>query len=304
MAIVKKTKKKASTSIREKLSGKKKKSALAKAKSSVKKKKKKSLKKEEEIVLKKKKNLVIEEDDDVDDVDDVDEDVDEDVDDSIDDADESEDDSYVDSSEVDDSDEESEEQEVDLTSVDPGPTREEVGCGFHCGSCRKFVAINDPIRNDPEWLTKQNAKKSSNRCPFLFPDEIDIPENKKLSDLVMKADTKACDRFDLDEDHASEALRKSLSIMRAMPREEIDVLFHCVEHVRSLKSDEDKYGYSLGEQMRLPVKDLPGGEQRVLFEVIGFQRKKNEEVLIRPMVKVKGLGNRHAIPARRTVEVL
>lgn len=296
----KKTKKKKvpAVSIREKLGGKKKKSVLIKSKSSVKKKKKKPLRDEEETVAKKKKRAVIEEPDDVDDVDEDPDEVDIDSVDSEDEEETEEDESDVDSSVVD----EDEDNIVDLSAIDPGPTRVEVGCGFNCGSCRKFVAINDPVRDDPEWLSKQNMKKANNRCPFLFPDELDVPENKKLADLVMKADTKACDRFDLDEDHASEALQKSLSIMRNMTREEVDVLFHCVESVRGLKADEDKYGYALGEKMYL-LCETTEGPQRVHFEVIGFQRKKGAEVFVRALTKVKGLGSRQSIPARKMLVV-
>jgi hypothetical protein len=295
-------KKAPSLTAREKLSGKKKKSPLAAAKSSIKKKKKKTLRETEDDIRKKTKKkvvTVVDDDDDVDpDPDDVDLDSLESDDDEI--ENDEENDTESDDEEAE---EEPEENEVDLSSVDPGPERSEVACGFVCGSCRKFVKIDDPIRQDPEWLSEQNNKKASSRCPFLFPDEVEIQENKKLSDFVMKADTKACDKFALEEEYASDSLQKSLGLMRGMNRGEIDVLYHSIENIRVLKQDEDKHGYNLGEKMHLLVVDSSGNNVRGLFEVVDFQRKKGAEVIVRCLDKIKGIGKRMSIPARRAVVI-
>lgn len=292
----KKKKKLHAESGKDKLGKVKSKNKLSPSSSKLKKKKKKKRVEQEEVIAKKKKSVVLaapvydeddigEEDDDIAHVDDEgDEDIDSD-------------------SAVDADDEDDEVPVHDLGKVDPGPELSEVACGFNCGSCMKFVKIDDPIRKDSEWLTSNLEKKSKLRCPFLFPDEIDVPENKSIHDFVMRADSKACDHFNFNEDRATENLTAVLNIVRAkLDRDEIDVVSHLVDRVRGMKADEDKYGYQLGEQMRIRYK-TKDGEVTVKCEVIEFQRKKGAEVVVRPMSKVKGVPSRLAISARRAVVV-
>ena len=282
-APVKKNKKAKMSSAKEKIAKGKVKAKLSSASSSVKKKKKKKIHEEEEIISKKRKKIAPVEVEEVeeDDIDDEDEDFRRvrSVSDSEDDAEDAEDEE---TSDEDDSDDSEPEPIHDLSVVDPGPDLNEVSCGYNCGSCTKFVKLDDPIRNDPAWITTQMERKARSRCPFLFPDEIDIAENKSINDYVVCADTKACDQFHFNEDRGSEELAQALNIVRKLQRDEIDVVSYLVERIRSLKLDEDKYGYKLGERMELRVK-VKEGEAMVKCEVVDFQRKKGEEVIVRVM---------------------
>lgn len=202
-----------------------------------------------------------------------------------------------------DTDNDGEEDEVDLAGIDAGPDVSEVPCGFNCASCTKFVKLDDPIRQDPEWLTEQVSKRAKSRCPYLFPDEIEVPENKNLNDFIVRADSRACDHIHFNEDRAPAHLTTLLKIIRTeTAREELDLVAHLVDRIRGLKSEEDKHGYVLGEQMRVRYK-TKDGEQNIKCEVIEFQRKKGSEVIVRPMVKIKGVPSRLAVPARRAVVV-
>jgi hypothetical protein len=286
--ISKKKKKLATVSGKDKLGKIKKKNKLEVSSSKTKKKKRKKLKEQEEELLKKgkkkKKVVVIDEDD-----------LDSDEDDPAEVLDTEED------SEGSESEDDADEQEPtnDLSAVDPGPEIEEVECGFNCGSCTKFVKLDDPIRKDPEWITTQISRKSRSRCPFLFPEEMEVPDAKSVSDLVVRADSKACDHFAFNEDRASEHLTIALDVIRAkLNKDEIDIVSHSVDRIRGLKSEENKYGYQLGEQMRLQY-----GEHVLKCEVVEFQRKKGAEVIVRPLAKVKGVPNRLQISARRAVAV-
>lgn len=294
----KKKKKPHAVSGKDKLGKVSSKNKLSPSSSKLKKKKKKKRVEQEEVIAKKKKSVVLpkskyddddigEEDDDIVQVDDIDD---------SDDTEEGDDESSVDV--------EDETPVHDLGKVDPGPEVSEVACGFNCGSCNKFVKLDDPIRKDPEWLSSNLEKRSKLRCPFLFPDEIEVPENKSIHDFVMRADSKACDHFHFNEDRATENLTTVLNIVRAkLDRDEIDVVSHLVDRVRGMKADEDKHGYQLGEQMRIRYKTLGGDEVTVRCEVIEFQRKKGAEVIVRPLSKIKGVPSRLAISARRAIVV-
>jgi|ERR1035437_1332555 hypothetical protein len=289
MSILSKKKKKLATvSGKDKLGKIKKKNKLEVSSSKTKKKKRKKLKEQEADLLKKKKKKVVVIDEDDLEPDDDDEDPAEvlDTEEGVDES---------------DSDDEVAEQEPtnDLSAVDPGPEIEEVECGFNCGSCTKFVKLDDAIRKDPEWITTQISKKSRSRCPFLFPEEMEVPDSKSVSDLVVRADSKACDHFAFNEDRASEHLTVALDVIRAkLTKDEIDIVSHSVDRIRGLKSEESKYGYQLGEQMRLQF-----GEHVIKCEVVEFQRKKGAEVIVRPLSKVKGVPNRLQISARKAVAV-
>lgn len=182
----------------------------------------------------------------------------------------------------------------DLSKIDPGPEVTEVPCGFKCGSCTKFVKLDDPLRNNPEWVTRQIEAKASRRCPFLFPEDID-PQGKALSDFVVRADSKACDKFDFNDERASSALLDVLNKARLMDSDEIDVVAFMVDRIRTQKTSEALYGYTLGERCSVKFKDV---ERPVKCEVIDFQRKKNAEVIVRPIEKIKGVPSRLSIPAR------
>lgn len=305
-----KSQKKTSASQKEKIAKSKKTAHLSKASSKVKK-KKTSTREDEELLRRKAKKASAKsktEDDDDDLVDEYDEDnvkplsVVEDDSDSDGDDDEEDDDAPVDSDSDDDADDDdaSEEGNVrDLSKIDPGPEISEVTCGFNCGSCTKFVKLDDPVRGNPEWVTKQIESKASRLCPFLFPEDIDT-QGKPVSDFVVRADSKACDKFDFNDERASQTLLSVLGSVRLMDSSEIDVLAFSVDRIRTQKTSEALYGYTLGERCAVKCKGI---ERPVKCEVIDFQRKKNAEVIVRPLEKVKGIPSRLSIPARCAVEV-
>lgn len=202
-----------------------------------------------------------------------------------------------------DGDEEDGEDDLSLAEqieqCDPGPALNEVPCGFNCGSCSKFVKIDDARRQDSEWLTAQMEKKVAKRCPFLFPEDLDIAAGKSVNDYVMRADSPACDKFSLSELRASTHLRDVLTIVRQhITSDELTVLQFSIEHTRKLKKESVNNGYSLGQHIDVPM--IVGGVPRnVKCEVIDFQRKKGAEVVVRPLAIETGIPKRAAIPALR-----
>jgi hypothetical protein len=187
-----------------------------------------------------------------------------------------------------------------LAKCDPGPAvTADTPCGFNCGSCDKFVPLNDPRREDSEWLTAQLNRKAATRCPFLFPEELEIAEGKTINDYVMRADTKACDKFRFNENRAGEQLKLVIDTMRKyITADELQILQFQIEQTRKLKAVSADNGYSLGErvQLNIPVKGIP---KLITCEVIDFQRKKGAEVVVRPITHHEGLAKRYAMPARR-----
>ena len=186
-----------------------------------------------------------------------------------------------------------------IENCDPGPEISEVACGFLCGSCSKFVKIDDPRRQDSQWITAQMEKKVAKRCPFLFPEELDVAEGKSISNYVMRADSPACDKFAISEARATPHLREVLSLVRAhLTPDELTVLQFSISHTRKLKEESVNNGYSIGQKIDVPM--MQGGIPRnVKCEVIDFQRKKGAEVIVRPLVVETGIPKRLSIPALR-----
>lgn len=306
MAIVSKKKKskvkKSSVSVKDKIGKVKNKAKLDASSSKLKKKKSKKRRElEEELEAKSKKSRKRVEVDDEDDVgsDDEDEVLDRAS------VTEKEDGEHTASeASTDDTEDEDDASPVDLSQIDPGPDASEVGCGFNCGSCTKFVKLDDPRRDDPDWLNEQLNRKPKSRCPFLFPDEIEVQESKTVEDYIVRADTRACDHFVFDEDRASPDMQALLVLVRSKTgRNELDVIAHMVERIRNMKIDEDKYGYSIGERVRTAYRNLEGDSVTLDCEVIEFQRRKGAEVIVRVIKKVKGCPARLAIAARRGMVV-
>jgi hypothetical protein len=262
-------------------------------KAGVKRKKSRSISEETEV-LKRKRNSKVADDED-EDIEDEDEDTVAGISDAVDADDEDGDEDEHDESEDDDDALTLADQ---IAQCDPGPAVTEVDCGFNCGSCDKFVAIN-PLRENSEWLTTQVNKKAKSRCPFLFPDELDIADDKSINDYVMRADSKACDQFRFNENRGSEHIRTCLDLIREhIPNEELAILQFQIEQTRKIKKESASNGYSLGSKVQLRM-DVRGVERLVTFKVIDFQRKKGAEVIVRPITAEPGVPSRVAIPALR-----
>ena len=271
-------------------------------KAGVKRKKSRSVAEETEV-LKRKRNSKAADEDEEEDIEDEDEDTVAGISDAVDADDEDEDDDSESESDDEDGDEDALTLADQIAQCDPGPAVTEVACGFNCSSCDKFVAINDPIRDDSEWLTSQVNKKAKSRCPFLFPDELDIAEDKTINDYVMRADSKACEQFRFNEHRAGEHLRSCIDLIREhIPVDELAILQFQIEQTRKLKKESASNGYELGSKVKLRM-IVRGVEKLVTFKVIDFQRKKGAEVIVRPITNDEGVPKRMAIPALRVVHV-
>jgi hypothetical protein len=208
-------------------------------------------------------------------------------------------------------DNETDEEEADIASaraelsrIDPGPSVEDVPCGFNCASCAKFVRLDSSKRTDPEWLTMMINKKASSRCPYVFPEEIVPAEGKSLKDYVVRADSTACDKFEFMESRLeNEAEKSALRVIRGCSPDLVSVFAFEIGRIKVLKTDEDKYGYRLGETVRLNYTTKDERQLLLKCEVVDFQRKKGAEVIVRPINPQKGVPAKLAIAARRLVAV-
>lgn len=259
----------------------------------------------EDVELLKKRNRAAADDSDDEDIDDEDADTLSSVTGALDDEDADPED--VDDADGEDGEDSSAEDELTLIEqiqkCDPGPSAADVECGFNCGSCEKFVPLNDPRREDSEWLTRQLNRKAKTRCPYLFPEELDVADGKVINDYIMRADTHACEQFRFNERRASPELASVIEAIRSSVRVgELAILQFQIESTRKLKKESASNGYELGEKvpLRLPVK---GSEKLVMCEVIDYQRKKGAEVIVRPITNDPGVPRRVAIAARRVVSV-
>lgn len=216
----------------------------------------------------------------------------------------------VDEDELENEDEEEDAEEAalgaaraSLSAVDPGPAVTDVPCGFNCGTCSKFVKLDDPRREDPEWLTEMINKKASARCPFAFPEEIVPAEGKSIKDYVVRADSTPCEKFDLMASRLDEQTLSVLSAIRSCSSDMVSVFAFEINKIKSLKSEEERYGYRLGAVITLPYTLPDGNTVDLKCEVIDFQRKKGAEVIVRPRNQRKGVPAKLAIAARRLVVV-
>lgn len=191
--------------------------------------------------------------------------------------------------------EEAETQVVDWRRVDPGPEVRDVGFALTCGSCTKFVALNDPRRRNPAqmdaWLQKPH-------CPRLVLEDIRVPVGRQAEDCVPRADMRACDRYVLNKAVAALSTDNFLGVLEdlaKLPRQEIDVMAVLLQRIYRRKTYEEKCGYSIGERLVVPYQS-----RKISVEVVGFQRRRGAEVLVQG---VEAKSTRFAIPARTIVEL-
>lgn len=258
----------------------------------------------EDTALLKKRSRSADADDDDEDIDDEDEDTLTGVSGVIDEDDDEESDEEGGEDSADDSSDEDELTLIEqIQRCDPGPSVKDVDCGFNCGSCEKFVPLNDPRREDSEWLTRQLNRKAKTRCPYLFPEELDVPEGKTINEYIMRADTPACEQFRFNERRASTELAAVIDAIRSKVRTgELAILQFQIESTRKLKKESASNGYELGEKVPLRLQ-IHGVEKLVTCEVVDYQRKKGAEVIVRPITNDPGVPRRVAIAARRAVSV-
>jgi hypothetical protein len=168
--------------------------------------------------------------------------------------------------------------------VDPGPAIDDVPFGSNCGSCVKFLAINDVRRDDPEFMTKYLTYVNQ-QCPACLPElalqkERARTRNDKLTlaDVVRKADSPACTKFVYNHERASENLVEVMNRLSRLHPGEFNVVASSMDELKRIKSVEERFGYRLNETIPVQVRG-----RRVDGVIVGFdvpQRKLHVEVML------------------------
>lgn len=159
-------------------------------------------------------------------------------------------------------------QFVDTTHLDPGPPASDVPFGYNCGSCSKFLALNDARRDDPEFMETYLA--SAQHCPLAVIQVMRIKGDKTPDELVRRANNSACGKFKIDNKRATPEFIELLAAVRGTTRGEFDVITSQLDTIHREKTLEDRYGYRLGEIIKTR---LAGVEGPVSARVVGFKGK-------------------------------
>lgn len=183
--------------------------------------------------------------------------------------------------------------------LDPGPDPKDVPFGLNCGSCKKFVKLDDPRRDDPEWLLSMSKKKD--RCPLLFAtDDWDLTQvpAEQISQYIPTADRPECDKYAVDENKCSDELREVITIARErLTVDELNVFNSMAAGIEKLKAQERKMGYRIGEIVEVWEED-----KVYRSKVVDFQRRAHSEVIVQTLNR-PGRQVRMSIPARRATRV-
>lgn len=182
---------------------------------------------------------------------------------------------------------------IDISKIDPGPSREDVPCGYNCGSCRKFLALNDPRRDDPEFM--ENYLGSNDHCPIALPELAKV-KGKTIDEIVSRANDTACPKFKLDTRRISEEFGSLLGKIRLLTKGEFDILAASLDTIGREKALEEKYGYRLNERVKTSVQGYDGVHSGI---VVGF---KGKNVLIKVVVGRKELVVRRQIIDAKPIE--
>jgi hypothetical protein len=183
---------------------------------------------------------------------------------------------------------------VDLSKLDPGPDASDVSCGYNCASCMKFLALNDPRRDDPEFMERYLS--IANHCPVALPNIVKIPKNKTIDDIVARANTVACSKFKLNKHKASEHLVLAIDTIRLLTKGEFDVVASSLGEISKQKALEEKYGSRIGDAVTTSVSGYDGNYKG---RVIGFQGK---NLLIRVTIGKKELTVRRPVIDAKPIE--
>jgi hypothetical protein len=138
----------------------------------------------------------------------------------------------------------------DLSRLDPGPDRDSVQVGYNCGSCKKFLALNDERRDDPEYMERYLS--SNHHCPVAVLEFTRL-KGKNIEDVVARANSSACSKFELDPNRARKELNDVLDSVHALSTGEFDILAVSLEGIKKQKTFEDKYDLKLGQRIKTAI---------------------------------------------------
>jgi hypothetical protein len=157
---------------------------------------------------------------------------------------------------------------IDLSKIDPGPEIADVPCGFNCGSCIRFLKLNDPRRNDPEFMEAYLA--SNERCPVALPELVKLKKDQIIDNQIARANTTACQKFKLSRRRCTSEFLQVMDTVKCLDKGEFDILAASMDSMSREKSLEDRYGYKLGEVVKTQVQGI---DHLVDARVTGFQGK-------------------------------
>jgi hypothetical protein len=183
---------------------------------------------------------------------------------------------------------------IDTTHLDPGPDASDVPFGFNCGSCSKFLALNDPRRDDPAFM--ESYLSSNSHCPLALIQTVKVRDNKSPDELVRRAPDVACSKYKINKTRATPEFLELLEHVRGTTRGEFDVLSAQLDGIHREKLLEDRYGYRLGEIVKIRV---AGVAHAVNARVIGF---KGKNIILQAKVDGKLITVRQPIAEARVVE--
>lgn len=179
--------------------------------------------------------------------------------------------------------------------IDPGPDPKTVPFGLNCGSCKKFVKLDDPRRDDPEWLLAMSKKKD--RCPLMFATEdydLTTISTEELSKYIATADRPECEKFVVNDAKCSPELIEVITKAReALTLDELLVFNFMATGIEKLKASERRHGYRIGETV-----EVYEGDKTYKSKVIDFQRRSHMEVIVQTLNR-PGKQVKMCIPARR-----
>ncbi len=162
-----------------------------------------------------------------------------------------------------------------LADVDPGPGVDDVPYGNNCGSCSKFLALNDPRRDDPEFMDRYVAFDSL-KCPAAFPELIlEKRKHMDVESVVRRADSPACTKFSFSRERASDDLVSVMDGLARLTRDELEVVAVSMDSLRKAKAVEERFGYRIGSTIPLYVR----GRTDLTGKVLGINVGKRQLVL-------------------------
>jgi len=162
-----------------------------------------------------------------------------------------------------------------LADVDPGPGLDDVPYGNNCGSCAKFLALNDPRRDDPEFMDRYVAFDSL-KCPAAFPELIlEKRKHMDVESVVRRANSPACTKFAFSRERASDDLVAVMDGLARLTRDELEVVAVSMDSLRKAKAVEERFGYRIGSTIPLYVR----GRTDLTGKVLGINVSKRQLVL-------------------------
>lgn len=156
---------------------------------------------------------------------------------------------------------------IDLSKIDPGPEIADVPCGFNCGSCSHFIKLDDPRRDDPQFM--EDYLRLSSSCPVAILELVKL-KGKDVNEVLAKANSTACPKFKLNPKRASTNLKAVIEAVRCLEKGEFDILASNMDKIARDKSMEGRYGCRIGEVIKTR---LQGFDHPVDAKVTGFQGK-------------------------------